>query len=533
MQAIDNAIVTGVLLALYGDPGFNMNIERAPDVGGAPGAFVSIITGLPAGTPTFFDHEPLGSGPFWYRMTQSAPGYTTSAYSPAVQADVSSYFSSQLSAPAPVLSEIPRSFADPTDGATIVQNLDNAGDVQITMGVTGGQTPLVSSIRPELIPNPDFDVWAGSLPYGWPFPDTGHVTIARDAGVVYSGAASLKLSDPDATSGGYHGLATDFALALRPGRRYRLLVASRVSRVGAGQRYQVLFWHNHAFTLSSSNVVIFGAANTWQVDEFVFAVPAGAEALSLLSLIVSRNGDVNPTDFWFDALRITEEGASVSVINNNGQVDLSLAGVVNKSATYIQRSPTDSTPVVTIIQKVNNSGDLAGDINVVAGDLYVESTKAPRVGSIASPSSRTKIMMIPGPMFIGNDNTVPWWIATSFLSISGATGTQRILWCPVVLPPGVTITEVAFRSIRSNTLEQSLLRLYRVESDTSSVLATIDDTNTPINTQRTLTASISEVTSTARTYMLEWDAKTQNPLNTPALGWVRITYTMDTYDKSL
>lgn len=210
---------------------------------------------------------------------------------------------------------------------------------------------------------------------------------------------------------------------------------------------------------------------------------------------------------------------------------------VTDGTTYKRTTANEKTGAGRGYSALNGSNRLTtgleGDQNLVGGSLYIEAAEAPLVGTVASPSSIEKTLYIPGPMFIGKRNDVPWEIHTDGITIYGATATERILWCAILVAPGVELTEIAMRSYRDFTAEQSLLRIYRVDGDTSTSLATIDDTNTPVSTNRTLTAALSETSTVGRTYILEWDAKTENPSATPKLRWARLKYRMADYRVSI
>ncbi|MBI2407497.1 MAG: hypothetical protein HYV19_04260 [Gemmatimonadetes bacterium] len=75
--------VTGIALALWAaDTTLDIAIERAPDSGGSPGAFVEIAR-VPGTTSVFVDELPSDGAIYWYQIRHSAGGLGDSSYTAA------------------------------------------------------------------------------------------------------------------------------------------------------------------------------------------------------------------------------------------------------------------------------------------------------------------------------------------------------------------------------------------------------------------------------------------------------------------
>jgi hypothetical protein len=74
---------TGVVLALFGDVHFGIELYRAPDSGGAPGTWALLAT-LPAGTDLYTDGLPETDATYWYKARHVASGYDPGPYTSAV-----------------------------------------------------------------------------------------------------------------------------------------------------------------------------------------------------------------------------------------------------------------------------------------------------------------------------------------------------------------------------------------------------------------------------------------------------------------
>ncbi len=89
-QSQDGSFATGIALGLYpADPSLDMLIQRAPDVGGSPGAFVTIAQ--VHGTVGVYVDQLGGIGTkYWYQVQHVLSGATSSAFTAPSQGTVAS-----------------------------------------------------------------------------------------------------------------------------------------------------------------------------------------------------------------------------------------------------------------------------------------------------------------------------------------------------------------------------------------------------------------------------------------------------------
>lgn len=400
--------VTGILLKVVpGSTAFGIELERAPDLAGAPnvGAAVdaAIFQPQPLTGTDYLDVMPIAAGQQWYRARHIANGYNPGNWTPWVAGTPVIVTAGQLqdtATPAvyPVIRSLPL-----TDGLYAVQAASSDG-VQATRAVKiAGQLRTMVQMLTELVPNAEFDVWEStSQPHAWSVDATAGAVCAQESVAPFSGDYSLKYSNPDnASNSGWHGVATNdltkgaFCVPLRAGLSYRVKIAAKTSRIAGGQEYRVKVSYNAAETLQQIQVFALGAVGVWQVDTFVLSVPAAAEANSKVYVEFSRNGDATATDFWVDSLRLTEDtpaasdlvaaasAAGANIVQNpdfesgvaywrltsGGSLDSTtsspLAG--SKSGTLL------TTASITFrIQQCDRSSDLSGGQNPTAGNpLYV------------------------------------------------------------------------------------------------------------------------------------------------------------------
>lgn len=138
--------------------------------------------------------------------------------------------------------------------------------------------------------------------------------VIRDSVVVFSGDASLNYVF--AAGGGaadWQGISTSdpkvgpFCIPLRPGVTYRVQLSARTDSIGGTPKYRLTFLHDKPGTLSSQKTLTFAAANAWQTDQFIFAVPANAGPNSFL-MIEFQRGATALQNFWVDSIRMDELG---------------------------------------------------------------------------------------------------------------------------------------------------------------------------------------------------------------------------------
>lgn len=329
-----SVIGVGLIIVPPRDPTTNipwtgdLEIERAPDASGSPGTWVPIATidHVPPAGGRYIDTDPLTAGRWttaiwWYRyrLTRggatggySAPRSVTSGLFPrgtraGLQAgDAAAFYGGLRSEPL-------------SDEKYAVVAADAAGiKADRTVGVDGAVRTLYTALT-WLLPNGEFEVWqSASQPHGWTV-DTGDSSVAaKDTGVVFSGDAAAKFSFGSGGSAAtWRGLATNDptkgaqCVPLRPGFRYRIIAASRVSTLTGAPKYRLKVQYDAGGTLTASREFTYRAATTYQRDEWVLTVPAAAEPNTKVWIEFQRN-DTNAKDYWADSIRFEEEVASLA-----------------------------------------------------------------------------------------------------------------------------------------------------------------------------------------------------------------------------
>lgn len=263
----------------------------------------------------------------------------------------------------------------------LLSRLSDAGHAGTSMQIDGGTVPLFERLADAFVPNGDFDVWHGNTADGWTADYGGGATWVKDTATKYSGAASGKYSNPDTTTNaGWHGLQSGLVLPLRPGRTYRFQVASRCSNAST-KTYRLFLYFDGAGTRDSWQQFTYGAANTWQVDEWVVTVPANAEPLSRLIVQFNRNGDTAATDFWLDSIRCIEDAPLASRLNGGKPwVDFSEGIHANKHLGFIPDDPGSNRHAATSTQLTGGDRAAVGFVDA-AGTL----TGAAKISGVAKP----------------------------------------------------------------------------------------------------------------------------------------------------
>lgn len=305
-----------------GNPTIPVEVQRATDNIGT-GA-TTIATGLlfPKPGAPFVDQRANDGSSWFYRARHGGPGVDAGAYTAWVGGVVAAIPNEVLAASVNYgggsVYPLIRSFAfDDTKYAVVAA--DNAGvKADRTVGVDGGVRTLYAS-QTHLLPNGEFEVWqSASQPHAWTV-DTGDSSVAaKDTGVVFSGDAAAKFSfGAGGSAATWRGFATNDptkgaqCVPLRPGFRYRIIAASRVSTLTGAPAYRLRVQYDAGGTLTDSKSFTYRAATTYQRDEWVITVPTAAEANTKVWIEFQRN-DTNAKDYWADSIRIEEEVASLA-----------------------------------------------------------------------------------------------------------------------------------------------------------------------------------------------------------------------------
>jgi hypothetical protein len=299
-----------------------IELERAPDSGGSPGTpeSIAIIDHIPPAGGRYIDDRPSTTSVWWYRYRAVRAGATGTfgawvSMTPGLfprgtrlgfQADAAAFYAGVRAEPL-------------SDGKFAVLAASTDGTkVDRTALVDGGVRTLYAQ-QTHLLPNGEFEVWeSASQPHGWAV-DTGDSSAAvKETSTIFSGDAAAKFAFGSGGSGTtWRGFATNdpvkgaFSIALRPGFRYRVIAAARVSTLTGTPKYRIRFQFNAGGSLTDSRELTYLAANAYQRNEAVISVPATADPNTKFWVEFQR-GDTNAKDFWVDSVRFEEEISSLS-----------------------------------------------------------------------------------------------------------------------------------------------------------------------------------------------------------------------------
>jgi hypothetical protein len=158
-------------------------------------------------------------------------------------------------------------------------------------------------------------------------------------------------------------------------------------------------------------------------------------------------------------------------------------------------------------------------------DVFVLDTKRVKVGTAAAPSTITKTVHFPIHSAIPRNKNEDY--LAGVVSVEPALANTSIdLYLPLYLPEGVTITAFRLRSYRATTSDIANALLYRVESDSNTLLATLAHDSTGWQTK---TASLSESVAAGRHYTAHVGLKGVAFAPDAKAQWFEITYTVPDY----
>lgn len=275
-----------------------VEIQRAPDSSGSPneGSAATIVKLPPIepGGTVYVDSLPRTTSRYHYRFRHTLGAAT---------GDWSSWIG-----PLEAVELTRETLAELRRGPGVAAPLSPA------LAQIGGQGRTIIQALDRMVPNAEFDLWENpGTPHAWTVDTGDSSSVTKETSVKFSGDESLKFSfGAGGSAGTYRGIITNdptkaaFCIPLRPGLTYSIKVASRVSGIGNSESYRLTLTYNVAASLTDNKVFAYKAATTWQVDEWLVTVPAGAEAVSKLAIEFTR-GNTSAHDFWVDALRVGEQ----------------------------------------------------------------------------------------------------------------------------------------------------------------------------------------------------------------------------------
>lgn len=142
-----------------------------------------------------------------------------------------------------------------------------------------------------------------------------------------------------------------------------------------------------------------------------------------------------------------------------------------------------------------------------------------------------KILKIPPAGFHGISHTSPWETAFRwylFADNVGASNTDVV--ASVVLPPGVTITDLRARLFRLNTSCSAIFAFYRVDDDSWTSVGSITHASTGWITGST---SISELVQSGNSYFAQVTLDDDTLKDQARIGWIEIGYTTPSFEENI
>jgi hypothetical protein len=323
----------GVALNLVAaDPNLQIELQRAPDVAGAPGAFTSLgPTGpYPRGQGVYIDWLPgnLTISGFWYQARHVGPNVDPSAWSASI---------------GPVIPYLVRralydsGYQDPIghdgvrDGRVFRKSVNFGGGDNV---VENGNFEASPSLVPTVpLDHPDWPV--AYTPPGWILYSFNDSTISYETATQFSGVQSLKV----VTLHSGAGVMMEKRFKASAGEVWKISGAMKVL-AGGTARIGLVARNGSGGGLSEIPLDCTGTA--WTTGSATGVLPAGTVMLTLhCYMAVSGTG-------WFDDIVCVR---------------------ARQSDTEVIRSGSDVTMVGTIVSQLDNSGNVAGGILPTAGVL--------------------------------------------------------------------------------------------------------------------------------------------------------------------
>lgn len=162
-------------------------------------------------------------------------------------------------------------------------------------------------------------------------------------------------------------------------------------------------------------------------------------------------------------------------------------------------------------------------------DLFVGDTKTLKVGTAGSPSVLSKTVRVGYGELLPASSSTLWGTSTGYIHAGGA-GSHKF-YASVVLPAGVTITDVAARLYKNGAPDVVSATLYRVgDSGTWTSIASMIYSGG--SGWATAAATLSELVG-ANAYVIEVDLQPNATGTDARFAWYDITYDMPSYDKGI
>jgi len=263
-------------------------------------------------------------------------------------------------------------------------------------------------------------------------------------------------------------------------------------------------------------------------------------------LRVLGNGGVGPCRHAFIGIAASGEGRGVEVFYDTTSTGGNLyAEIGTWLADGRVEAISDTLTASTVLPDgATLGGTPAGTVGGAIdpnGGMYVPATQTIGVGRRGAPTSVEKSLLVPCHAFHpekGNpadaSKTTPFIFQAGELN-PGQSGVTAYFFAPVVLPPGVTITQLHARLVRAATGDVATVKLQQlIDGPTGhgrQTLATADATATG-GVQTASVAGLDHLVG-GNAYVLEGTLYSSGGLPSSAIRQVRIVYTMPDFLKAL
>lgn len=507
-----------------------VEVERAPDSGGAPGTPVSIarLGPLPARGIPFIDPRPLDGATWWYRyrhFTNDGAEFGDWTDWQSAIADVLPIDSERLfeNPVYPIARDAP--FLDGDTAARGLRRRTHGQNVLHNIGFEDG-TPFWNFTTGSSVVTNATNAHTGNK-YGQIVGSAGserNIFAADDAGatafievnpgdvVQLSGWGYREMGDQVCDlvvderdkdlGGGVQTTSADFTTA-------SWAQVSLEVTVGAGKKYVAVYVSVRGGTVSS----------TLRVDDLALKILRPADDVLPGNL---RSGVKDSTGI---ELRRTFKKASHTDPDDlnsvpDGSTYARILGT-KLSSGAILRSATFSDGK-TALKAADAAGKETDD------DLFILQTKTLKIGTVASPSTIAKTIRFHHAELVPLTNSTTWIYADVFV-VPGTANVNAQFQCPVVIPKGVTITKIRARMYKENSGDTATATLKSVASDTATSQDTV--TLTATQTWTTVEGSTLSLLVGSESYTIFVSLTGVSANNHARFQFFEIDYTIPSYDK--
>jgi|GEM_PF-4668016 len=211
------------------------------------------------------------------------------------------------------------------------------------------------------------------------------------------------------------------------------------------------------------------------------------------------------------------------------------AGSTNSSFSLVVSAKPARFPDVW--KSLNLPHNNLGNVEVLGGNVWVSSAKTMKVGQELSTGTLTKTLRINFGEFIPDSNASAWQYSDSD-GLMTKTTAALLARAPILLPPGVQLTNFRARLYRATTAAPSTAKAFIIEL-TDGADTTAAGTGAVLKTMthitkgyKTLSTGVSITMDPTKSYNLEVLLKSA-VLSGGRVSWMELDYKMQTYAKTV